>query len=113
MTHANTKALLAVERVLSVQSDLALARFVALNPHQRGIAWADALDMLDDSDSNLEYTEPVWEALDARGFITDETRLYVNLVALTLLWASDEGHPPSPFDVEGAVTTVLGGLDDA
>jgi hypothetical protein len=99
----NTKRLLAVERVLSVESAKALENFLTLNPRQRGAHWADVLDILDDSDSNLEVTEPLWDALGER--FDGEQRRYINLVALTLFYANKLA--PTPAEVEAAIATIL------
>ena len=62
--------------------DLALAKFVSINPHYNGAAWWDCLDVLIDSDSHLDITEPMAEAMDEwdilRAFIT-----------MTLIYASE------------------------
>lgn len=103
---------LVIERVLSVQSDLALDKFVELNPHMRGATWADVLSVLDDGDAHLAVTEPIYEALHKTGFVRRLGKAngrYITLVTLTLLWANTN-RPPSPFDVEGAVRTVLGDI---
>lgn len=96
-----------VQRALPVQSDLALAYFTTVNPSWRGAEWADCLSVLVDSDSHLEVTEPVWESLNAIGFINDENRRYITPVTITLLRSTQDHTPPSPFDVQGAVTAVL------
>jgi hypothetical protein len=41
---------------------LIIERFLATNPHQRGIQVADILDMLVQTDSHLQLVEPYWEA---------------------------------------------------
>jgi hypothetical protein len=98
-----TKQLLAVERVLSVESAKALENFIAFNPRQRGAHWADVLDILDDSDSNLEVTEPLYEALRDKFDGTD--RRYIGLVALTLFYANKQA--PTPAEVEAAIATIM------
>jgi len=106
-----TKRLLAVEAALPDESRAALERFTLINRHWRGAHWADCLDVLNDSDSHLEVTESIHEAL--HNLSHDEQPL-VSLVALTLLYA----HPhtiPSPQDVRDALPAVLaalGGTDD-
>ena len=105
-----------VQSALPVESDLALANFVAINPHYNGAQWADVLDILGDADANLEVTEPVWEALEAvsthgmpvvRGQAVP-THL-ITYVTLTLFYAYKT--PPSPFDVEGKCEAVLGWIE--
>lgn len=99
-----TIPVLDVERALPSLSKLALEHFVNRNPHWRGAEWADALDQLDNSDANLEVTEPIWEQLNRQGFITDENRKYVTLCILTALWACG---PPVAADVKSLVRHVM------
>lgn len=96
--------LLAVEKGLPIESDLALTRFISMNPHWQGAAWADCLESLLDSDSNLNVTEPVHEAL--QGLVTDAEGAYIGAVALTLYYAHPERYP-SPFDVQGKLPYVV------
>ena len=56
---------------------LALERFVRVNPAWNGANWEDCLDVLLDSDSHLDVTEPLYEAL---GTMSSE-------IGVTLLWA--------------------------
>lgn len=99
-----TKRLLAVEAALPAEAARALDRFTTMNPHWRGAGWADCLDVLHDSDSNLEVTEPTYEALHESGTFDDGEMRYVGLVALTLFYA--DGEAPTVADVEAAVRTV-------
>lgn len=106
-----TKRLLAVEATLSVESDQALANFVRANPNWQGAHWADALDVLDDTDSHLGTIEDTWEVLEeARRTEVLESGL-VSMVVITLLWANALGTPIAPMDVEGKVLAVLGALE--
>lgn len=84
-----------VQRALPEVSDKALAKFLTVNPNWRGAEWADCLSVLCDSDSNLEVSEPLWEALSADGFITDDTRRFITPVTLTLYYGG-EGEVPTP-----------------
>jgi hypothetical protein len=96
-----------VQVALPVESDLALANFVAINPHYNGAQWADVLDILGDSDSHLEVTEPIYERLVAArkaGRCPAHPPHLIVYVTLTLLYAHK--RPPSPFDVEGKIEAV-------
>jgi hypothetical protein len=103
-----SKQLLAVQAALPVESGQALATFVTANPHWRGAQWADVLDVLADSDSNLEVTEPMWDGLEAAGALTEARRPYITLVTLTLLYAHPgEPEHPSEAEVLTAIDMVL------
>jgi hypothetical protein len=101
-SHLRTKRVLAVEAALPEESAAALARFTTMNPHWRGAHWADVLDVLYDSDSNLDVTEPIYEAL--RGLPEVELAL-VGYVTLTLLYAHQEA--PEAAVVADKVKVVL------
>ena len=81
------------------ENALALEHFTTANPHWRGANWEDCLDVLLDSDSHLELTEPLYEEFDA---LDIGVRLQlVCPIAVTLLWAKQlDNHE----DVTGAVT---------
>lgn len=82
------------------QRDTIVERFTTLNRHWRGAQCADILDVLADSDSDLDQTEPFFEAnpdvadLDGAG-----------VAARALIWAGE------PLSAE-AVRRVLGVRDD-
>lgn len=99
-----TKRLLAVEAALPAEAARALDRFTTMNPHWRGAGWADCLDVLHDSDSNLEVTEPIYETLSGSSLDDGQMR-YVGLVTLTLFYA--DGEAPTVDEVEAAVRTVV------
>jgi hypothetical protein len=87
---ATTKQLLLVQEKMAVLAEAALSTFVSRNPHYNGAQWADVLEVLDDSDSNLDVVEPVIEVLWEE--MTEEQRPYIRLVTLTLLYAT-QGAP--------------------
>ena len=80
----NTERLLRTQDV--VPSRAALERFITFNPSYNGAQWADVLDILLDSDSHLDITEPLWDELADQ--VTDEQRPYIPMVAVTLHWTS-------------------------
>lgn len=96
--------LLQVEKAMPLHSEWALARFTKVNPHYNGAAWADCLEVLYDSDSNLDVTEPIWEALE--GLVTPEQGRYISLVALTLLYANPDDKAPTPAEVHAWVKAI-------
>lgn len=62
-TERRATRLLAVERAMTLEErEQFLARFVGINPHYDGAHVADILDILNDSDSHLDVTEPLLEA---------------------------------------------------
>src|SRR5580765_1416808 len=77
---------LLVTKGMPALSELALTRFVAINQRQNGIDWATALDLLIDSDSHLDVTEPVYEALIGTA-IAPEDRGLIGPITVTLLYA--------------------------
>lgn len=79
MTEAEANAW--IEEHMPAECVLALGGFVAINPQLRGIEWWDALEMLIDSDSHLDVTEPLVEEMP------DWNRLH-DYVAITLFYAS-------------------------
>jgi hypothetical protein len=83
-----TKRLLAVAQRMPIMSQLALSRFVRANPSWNGAGWAEVLDVLDDSDSDLEVVEPVYDALEP--LLAPELRGYISLVTLTMHWAQPD-----------------------
>jgi len=80
------------------ENALALEHFTTANPHWRGAHWEDCLDVLLDSDSHLELTEPLYDHFEDG----DAVRLQlVCPIAVTLLWAKQlDSHE----DVTGTVT---------
>lgn len=95
-----------VMRALPDESALALDRFITINPSYKGADWSDCLSVLCDSDSNLEVSEPLWEELDAEGFIDDLRRPYITPVILTLYYA-DPSELPLAIQVRIATNMVL------
>ena len=59
------------------ESKLALARFVKVNPAYNGAGWDDCLDVLLDTDSHLDVTEP----------LAEEDIEMSSEIGVTLLWA--------------------------
>jgi len=76
---------LIVETHMPGTSRLALRNFTRVNPHWRGAQWSDVLDTLQDSDSNLEVTEPEYEYQE--GKLDERSLSLVTLMTLTLYWA--------------------------
>ena len=68
---------------MPTEAQQALETFTRLNPHWRGAYWDDCLDVLLDSDSHLDVTEPLHddEVLDTMGALP-------GAVAITCLYAS-------------------------
>ena len=67
---------------MPTQSAAALAQFTVRNPHFRGAHWDDCLDIIMDSDADLQWTEPLHEV--------DETfpaDVLESAVTTTLAWA--------------------------
>jgi hypothetical protein len=79
-----SKRLLRTEAVMRLHSSKALDRFTRVNPQYRGGYWSDCLDILLDSDTHVEVTEPLYEAMTDE---SDSRRAYISAVAVTLLWA--------------------------
>lgn len=59
------------------ENKLALERFVRVNPSWNGANWEDCLDVLLDSDSHLDVTEP----------LAEEDIEMSSEIGVTLLWA--------------------------
>ena len=89
---------------------LALERFTRANPRWRGANWEDCLDMLLDSDSHLELTEPMYEtyegAFTALDIDDNGALALVCPIAVTLLYAC--GEPPRVLDVLAVLEHALG-----
>jgi hypothetical protein len=83
----------------------AIARFVIRNPHWQGAGWDDALDVLMDSDSHLEITEPLWDVVD-RTEVTVPMPL-VTAVAITFHYADETWFLLSPVDQLGLVVATI------
>lgn len=90
------------ERALPAESAAALATFVRLNPHYQGAGWADCLEVLADSDSHLDVTEPLWEQID-HDLVPPGG--YLTRIILTLLYA---GGPARQDPTVEAVAQALG-----
>ena len=69
---------------------LAIAKFTEANPAWRGANWDDALDVLMDTDSHLDVTEPIYEAFNGE----DDYGLPVCEIAVTLLYSGHESVTP-------------------
>lgn len=92
------------ERALPAESAAALAAFVRLNPRYRGAGWADCLEVLADSDSHLDITEPLWNQI-AHPVVPGG---YLTRTVLTLLYAGDPGgRTPWAIPTVEAVTEAL------
>ena len=59
----------------------ALAKFVSINHHYRGAGWEDCLEVLLDSDAQLEVTEPMADAMPEWGALHAA-------ITMTLIYAS-------------------------
>lgn len=80
----NDDAFAWVLRNMPEESDRALLRFTEKNPHWRGAHWDDCLEVLFETDGDLEVTEPLYEE-------HPDVREWNDLpaaIALTLAWAS-------------------------
>lgn len=80
------------------EARLALSKFVEINPHYRGAGWDDCLDVLLDSDSHMDVTEPLH--LDGKGSLPAA-------VAITLLYASRAFAEAPPEHQKIAVTATI------
>ncbi|MCW2904117.1 MAG: hypothetical protein JWO67_6382 [Streptosporangiaceae bacterium] len=90
---------LAIARAMTdEQRRTIVERFTKLNPHWQGAEAADILDTLDQADSNLEETEPFWEANPGLA-----KRPGAGVAALALLWS---GETLSPEAVAGLLASV-------
>src|SRR5262245_21128082 len=76
-----------VMKHMPAESAKALTTFLQINPRWEGAKWDDCLDVLLDSDSNLEVTEPVYEELDAEGFTAKTHPGLISAVTLTCFYA--------------------------
>lgn len=80
-----TDVLIAVTAALTErQRDRIAERFTLLNPHYQGAGVADILGDLADADSDLDRTEPFFEA--HRDLIVDGA----DYAARALIWSGDE-----------------------
>ena len=82
-----------VARMMPEECALALDRFVRVNPTWRGANWEDVLDVLLDTDSHIEVTDYIYEALDGADKCSE--------VAVTLLYAY--GGAPTPDEVRAVL----------
>ena len=71
-----------LQRHMPAECEAALAKFVEVNPHQRGIQWWDVLSIMSDADGHLDIIEPMADEMDDW-----QSPLYT-FVAYTLLYAS-------------------------
>lgn len=90
----NLDNLMWVRHNMPEECTLALSRFVRVNPSYNGANWEDCLDILLDSDSHLELTEPLWDEMDG-----DPLSSYVGV---TLLWAY--GGEPTAEEVRAVLS---------
>src|SRR5262245_30270816 len=81
----DTKLLLGIEAKFPEEAVAALENFTAINWHYRGANWSDCLEVLMDSDSHLDVTEPQ----------PDRESAYI---AVTLLYARKQ--VPSLLEVQ-------------
>jgi hypothetical protein len=84
------------EKFMPAFAERALANFIQVNPNWKGASWADCLQPLDDSDSNLEVTEPEYDWQVHQLGVNSGAIKFVNVVSLTLYWA----FPTIPLDHE-------------
>src|SRR4249920_3801329 len=73
-----------VRENMPLVSAVALQNFIMVNPSWNGAGWDDCLDMLLDSDSHLELTEPLYEQAEDEEV---ERLELVSPIAITLLWS--------------------------
>lgn len=94
---SRTDALVTFGRLFPTRfQEPALQYFAEINPHYKGAAWIDCLDVLLEADAHLEITEPAYEALAA--LVPIEHKGWILPVTLTLLYAR-KGAPPFTVDV--------------
>ena len=86
-----THRLLRTEKVMTDDSRRALAAFVKVNPHYNGAHWADCLEVLVDSDSHLDITEPMYDLLSE--VLSEEALSYLSMVCVTLHWSRTSFTP--------------------
>lgn len=86
-----TDILLAIQRHFPKESLDALAYFTELNTNARGADWADALDMLLESNAHCDITDMVYE--DLRPMVPLGDIPYIAPMTLTLMYAK-RGLPP-------------------
>src|SRR5262245_46828517 len=98
------KDVLHVERKLDAESAEARANFVKRYPACKGMAWADALDLLDDLEAYNAVIEDVTSKFENRYGIPDG-RHFLPLVILTLLYAND--REPTIEEVRAALDRVV------
>ena len=77
------------ERLMWVHTNMpegtkALENFITVDPRWNGADWIDILDVLLDTDSHIELTEPLYEQAEAAGVQPLEL---VCPIAVTLLWS--------------------------
>jgi hypothetical protein len=85
---------------------LALAKFTQINPHWRGANWDDCLDTLIDSDSHLDLTEPLYDAVKETPY---EYRRCES-VAITMLYSSQSFAESKLADQITQVIYTVGSL---
>lgn len=82
----DTDPVLAIAGALTLpQCQTIMFRFTTANPHWRGATVADILDALDDSDSDLDQTEPFFEATEAENW-----PLGAGVAARALIWSNQD-----------------------
>jgi hypothetical protein len=86
-----TDILLAIQRHFPKESSAALEYFTQLNTNARGADWADALEMLCESDAHCDITEMVYD--DLRPLVPMDNLGYIVPITLTLIYAQ-RGNPP-------------------
>lgn len=95
---AQHRRLMWVALNMPVECKLALERFCQANYRWRGANWEDCLDVLIDSDSHLELTEPLWEEFVSITDNEDDVLLrLIGPISVTLFYAN--GEPPTLDDV--------------
>jgi hypothetical protein len=87
-------------------SRLALAKFTERNPHWQGAHWDDCLDVLIDSDSHAELTEPLYTAVKETPY---EYRR-CEAVAITMLYSSQSFAEAPLADQISQVLRTVGSL---
>ena len=92
---ARHDAVMWVARMMPDENALALDRFTRVNPAFKGANWEDCLDVLVDSDSHLEVTEPMYEKIGA------PYEAMSSYVTITLIWAY--GGEPTVDEVRSVI----------
>jgi hypothetical protein len=103
-----TDKLLTIQRLLPAESQQALSYFVELNSKMDGADWADALDMLCETDSHCDITDHIYE--ECKAFVPIDGLEFVVPLTITMIY-SRRGTPPFFQQVAYLVGYVQGRLE--